>query len=106
MWEVKKNMLQQIIDSNMLKEVRLREVIPVKQRKRHSATVGGNKKGFELAVVGWYSLAKIERQKEARILYQKNTMNWAGKHCKEMLWGHNHTILAMLKEFKVRSISY
>lgn len=52
MWEVKKNMLQQIIDSNMLKEVRLREVIPVKQRKRHSATVGGNKKGFELAVVG------------------------------------------------------
>lgn len=46
MWEVKKNMLQQIIDSNMLKEVRLREVIPVKQRKRHSATVGGKQKGI------------------------------------------------------------
>lgn len=51
MWEVKKNIMQQIIDNNMLKEVRLREVIPVKQRKRHSATMEGNKKGFEFAVV-------------------------------------------------------
>lgn len=52
MWEVKKNILQQIIDRNMQKEVRIREETPVKQRRRHYAMVGGNEKGFELAVVG------------------------------------------------------
>lgn len=51
MWEVKKNILQQIIDSNMLKEVRIKKEIPVKQRRRPCAMVRGNKRGFELPVV-------------------------------------------------------
>lgn len=33
MWEVKKNILQQIIDSNMLKEVRIKKEIPLLNRE-------------------------------------------------------------------------
>lgn len=49
MWEVEKNILQQIIDSNMLKAFRIREEIPVKQRRRHCATVRGNQKGVSIS---------------------------------------------------------
>lgn len=46
MWEVKKNILQQIIDSNMLKEVRIREEIPLLNREGDTVQRWGETKSI------------------------------------------------------------
>lgn len=89
---------------------RMREEIPLLKREVGTVQQWGETKGFTLVAVGWYNLAKIRRWKKSQKVMGKDTVakftvNWAGRHCKGILWGHNRTVQAVLKEFRLKPIS-
>lgn len=71
MWEVRKNILQQLNASITLKEARRREEIPLLNREVGTVQHCGETNRFGLVAARCYNLAKIRRLKKARKLWKK-----------------------------------